>query len=55
MKTYIGLKTWQYFFKSEEACKKAEERLIGKGEITEIFVQNGYGFEFREYNRELVF
>lgn len=47
MKT-IGLNTTLHKFKTRKGWEKGVRRCAGKGEITEVFVNNGHAFEFKK-------
>lgn len=48
-KEYIGLRTYLYVFSLDHYALfvRAAKRLAQFGEVTEIFLENAYGLEFR--------
>jgi len=53
-KEYVGLNTWLYIFGSAKKARRGMERLQQFGNITEVFLNNAYGFELR-LNRQIAF
>jgi hypothetical protein len=47
----IGLRRYLYTFKTVAAAKQAAAKLEHKGTITPIFINNAYGFEYKENRR----
>lgn len=47
-KEMIGLNRYIYTFKDKETMQKYYAKLKNKGTIQEIFINNGYGFEFKK-------
>jgi len=48
----IGLNLWRYIFSSQRDANLVKKRLESQGQITNIFLDNSYGFEFKR-NREI--
>lgn len=48
MKKFIGLDTYLYTFKSLEKTIEQAKKLESKGKITQVFLNNAYGFEFKK-------
>lgn len=48
----IGLNLWRYIFSSQHAADLVKSRLKSQGQITDIFLDNSYGFEFKR-NRKV--
>ena len=49
-KEYTGLDTYTYTFTldQEDEFEKAKEELAKTGTVTEIFINNGYGLEYKK-------
>jgi len=48
----IGLNLWRYIFSSQRDANLVKKRLESQGQITDLFLNNSYGFEFKR-NREI--
>ena len=53
-KKYVGLNTWLYIFDSARQARRGMDRLQQFGNITEVFLNNAYGFELR-LSRQITF
>ena len=55
-KEYTGLDTYTYTFTldQEDEFEKAKEELAKTGTVTEIFINNGYGLEYKKDNNNLI-
>lgn len=46
-KEFVGLNTFLYIFDTAKKAKHGMDRLQAFGNITEVFLNNAYGFELR--------
>jgi hypothetical protein len=53
-KEIIGLDTYLYVYVTKEAANSDMEKLAAQGTITEVFIDNAFGFEFKK-NRVIKF